>query len=284
MTPSISVVFIVLNEEKHLPSALRSVEQWAGEIVVVDMHSDDRTVEIAQQYGAKVFYHERIAAFDGARDYAVRCACGDWILMLDADELVPKCLSDKLMKTASNASAEIYLIPRANYFNGDLIRFAGWGAQQDQQMRFFKKGSLSLDATIHNFMHPRSGARLESLPYEDGAAIQHFSYTDISQFYEKLNRYTSVEAQQARERGEKPSLFKAIIHSLREFVARYIKKQGFRDGWRGLHLSLLYMIYRWTVYAKLRELYATGGHQKIVEKYQDVANAIIAEYGKIRQP
>jgi hypothetical protein len=70
---------------------------------------------------------------------------------------------------------------------------------------------------------------------------------------------------------------------LREFVSRYVKREGFRDGWRGFHLSLLYMIYRWTVYAKLQELRATGGRQKIAERHDARARIILGEYGKVNK-
>jgi glycosyltransferase involved in cell wall biosynthesis len=84
------VVINTLNEERRLPYALRSVQDWVDEIVVVDMHSDDKTVEIAEAFGARIFTHERVGYADPARAFAFARATGDWILILDADELVPR--------------------------------------------------------------------------------------------------------------------------------------------------------------------------------------------------
>ena len=86
----ISVVINTLNEERRLPYALRSVQDWVDEIVVVDTHSDDKTVEIAEEFGARIFTHERVGYADPARAFAFARATGDWILILDADELVPR--------------------------------------------------------------------------------------------------------------------------------------------------------------------------------------------------
>src|SRR5205809_791168 len=94
--PSISAIILTLNEEKRLPYALRSVTPWVDEIVVVDMQSDDRTVDIAREMGAKIYTHERVEFFESARALGLEKSSGDWILVLDADELIPAPLSHTL--------------------------------------------------------------------------------------------------------------------------------------------------------------------------------------------
>ena len=94
----ISVVINTLNEEKNLAYTLRSVQSWASEIIVVDMHSTDKTVEIAKTHGAKVFYHEPTGFVEPAQEFAVAQASHAWILLLDADEVVPKPLSERLLR------------------------------------------------------------------------------------------------------------------------------------------------------------------------------------------
>src|SRR5450759_1251360 len=95
MGTRISAVINTLNEERNLPFALRSVQDWVDEIVVVDMHSEDATRDIAKQYGARVFLHERLGYADPARAFALEQAVGDWILLIDADELIPAPLSER---------------------------------------------------------------------------------------------------------------------------------------------------------------------------------------------
>lgn len=278
MKPRISVVINTLNEEGNLPYALRSVYTWADEIIVVDMHSEDRTVEIAKEYGAKIYFHDRIAAFDGARIFAVSQATGEWIFLLDADEIIPQPLSLKLMKIAADDTADVVVISRLNYLLGAPLANTGWGPYQDRHPRFFRKDKIDLNPRIHAFMHPAQGARVLTLPHQEELLFHHFNYVDCAQFIEKLNRYTTVEAQQAFDRAEYVSYPKAILRTATEFANRYIRNRGYRDGWRGLYLSGFMAMYRWATYAKLQELCATGGKKEIIEEYHRAAEELIASY------
>ena len=103
----ISVVINTLNEEKNLPRVLASVKKLADEIVVVDMESNDKTREIARKAGARVFKHKRMGYVEPARNFAIGKAKSEWILILDADELVTETLAKKL-KGISNKSGYGY--------------------------------------------------------------------------------------------------------------------------------------------------------------------------------
>ena len=119
---------------------------------------------------------------------------------------------------------------------------------------------------------------MQTLPYHDNLALHHFNYVDSAHFLEKLNRYTTIEAQQAFERGEHASRTKAALHAVLEFANRYVRKQGWRDGWRGFYLSGFMAMYRWAIYAKLQELHATGGKNEIIERYHRAAEELAARY------
>ena len=144
MIPYISVVINTLNEERNLPYVLRSVRSWVDEIIVVDMHSEDRTVEIAREYKARVILFERMSCCEPARGFAVAQATGDWVLILDADEMVPKPLSQKLMHIASEDTADVVSIPWLNHLLGGTIGHMGWGPHQDRHPRFFKKHMIEV--------------------------------------------------------------------------------------------------------------------------------------------
>jgi len=279
----ISVVIITLNEEKNLPYALRSVRPWADEIIVVDMHSEDRTVEIAREFGAKVFLHERVGFVEPARAYAVTYATAEWILMLDGDEVLPALLSRYLKRIADDDRADIVMIPRLNYLLGAPLLHSGWGPEQDKHFRFFKRGMIEIPSKIHGNMNPVPGARVLQLAYQPGMAVVHFTYVDAWQFLERLNRYTAIEAQQASERGERASAWRALYWAIREFLSRYVLKQGYRDGWRGFYLSGLMAMYRWVTYAKLQELKSTGGRKATLDSYKHEAEQVIAGYGAGRE-
>ncbi|MCL5073580.1 MAG: glycosyltransferase family 2 protein [Actinobacteria bacterium] len=284
MKPFISVVINTFNEENNLLYTLLSVKSWVDEIVVVDMYSDDKTVEIALKNGAKVFFHERAGFVEPARSYSIAQSHGEWVLILDADELVSQPLSLKLLEIARNDTADVVTIPRLNYFIGEPLMHTGWGPEQDKHARFFKRGFMQNSERIHDAMKPLQEARISNLSYETGYAIVHFNYFNITHFIEKLNRYTTIESVQAFNRGERTNSFKSIILSIKEFLSRYIKRGGYRDGWRGFYLALIMVFYKISVSAKLKELEAVGDRNIIELLYRKEAQLIIDEYNKGPNP
>jgi glycosyltransferase involved in cell wall biosynthesis len=280
MAPTISVVINTFNEEKNLPFALGSVRSWVDEIVIVDMYSDDRTVEIARSFGAKVLFHERLGFADPARAFALEQASGDWILMLDADEMIPPPLSRALMKLAAGSDVDVVEVHRLNYFFGTPLMHSFSGPHQDRNPRFFRKGHIITTPAIHNFLHPSSGSRVFDLGYEPGLAIVHFAYADSHDFIEKLDRYTGIEARQAFERGERVKFWSVVLKAAKVLGGRYFITGGFRDGWRGLYVSLLYTFYRIVAIAKLYELTALGGREQIEARYRQEAEKVLKAYGE----
>lgn len=276
---SISVIINTFNEEKNIKNALDSVQSWADEIIVVDMFSDDQTATIAEEYGAKVFYHERVGYSEPARAFAVEKASHDWILILDADEMIPKPLSEKLFKIIRENQYDIVMIPRQNYLLGTNISHTGWGPEQDYQMRFFKKGKIEFKSTIHKYMTPDPNSKITRLSFEDKIAIIHFNYLNINHFVDKMNRYTSVEAKQLllAKTPRMPSS-KVIFLLIKEFIYRFFIKRGFKDGWRGFYLSGMMVFYRLLMYGKHREIYEGLDEQSIHTKYEMIAKKILQEY------
>lgn len=132
----ISVVINTLNEEDNLPRALASVKKFADEIVVVDMKSDDKTVDIAKKAGAKVYEYKRIGYVEPARNFAIGKATGKWILIIDADEQLPGSLVKELKKIVKNPSANYYRLPRKNLIFGKWVKHSRWWP--DYNIRFFQ--------------------------------------------------------------------------------------------------------------------------------------------------
>ncbi len=299
--PRISVIINTLNEEKNLPYALRSVAPWADEIVVVDMHSEDRTAAIAREYGAKVFLHERMGFADPARQFAFAQATGEWLLVLDADELIPAPLSERIQAIVREDQADVVMIPRVEYMLGAPLDYA-WGPQINKHPRFFKRGMMWPNAEIHHFVTPVPGARVLELPYVPGEAMIHFTYLDTASFLDKMNRYSTIEAQQsfARGKGKTPAwvirdmaLYPrllafyrkrgntplwALVYAFLAFANRYIKNRGYRDGWRGFYTSLFWGGYFLASYAKLTELEQVGSREEIAAHYGREAERILTGY------
>lgn len=278
MTPAISVVVNTLDAERHLAHALRSVASWAAEIVVVDMESTDRTVAIAGAHGARVVSHPRADCVEAARAFAVAQATGPWVLLLDADELVPIGLSRRLAALATANAVDVVRLPRVNYLLGAPLLHTGWNPVRDRHARFFRPGSVVLPTRIHEPIQAAAGARLLELPYVPGEALVHFNYTDVDDFVARLDRYTTVEADHAHARGERASAARGVGAALREWLVRYGRHGGWRDGWRGVHLALLMACYRVIVQAKLAARERLGSGADVAREYADEAERMLAEY------
>lgn len=231
----VSVVINTLNEEKNIERALKSA-QWADEVVVCDMHSEDKTVEIAKKYKAKVVYHKPTGYVEPARNFAIGKANGDWILILDADEEIPERLANRLRDIA-NATEQIdYVeVPRKNIIFHKWIQNSFWWP--DYNIRFFKKGAVEWLDKIHS--KPKItglGVKLEEI---EEYAIIHYNYNSLDQYLERLNRYTRQQAKELIEEGYKFNWTDLIAKPLSEFLSRYFANEGYKDGVHGLVLSLL---------------------------------------------
>lgn len=275
--PSISAVINTRNEEANIGNAIRSVRTWVNEVIVMDMESEDETVEIARSLGARVFGYPRVINFDAARVEAVKHVTGDWILLVDADEMIPLELSRRLRRAAQAHEADAYTVPRLNYFSGDVMQFAGWGAEQDRQLRFFRKGSVTLNDILHAHITANAGMRVVKLEYHPDACIVHFNYRDSSQFVAKLNQYTSLTAFQRRN-GNRARDRSIVAVPVFEFLKRYFHKSGYRAGWRGFYYSFMMAAYRMTQAVKVREMQLGLDNDGSAARYQEIAAGIIGNY------
>lgn len=231
----VSVVINTLNEEKNIERALRSVI-WADEVVVCDMHSDDKTVEIAKKYKAKIFTHERTDYVEPARNFAIGKASGDWILILDADEQILERLANRLGDIANGTEQIDYVeIPRKNIIFHKWIQNSFWWP--DYNIRFFKKNKVKWLDKIHSTPETKGlGIKLDAL---EALAIVHYNYSSLDEYLERLNRYTRQQAKELIEEGYKFSWTDLIAKPLSEFLSRYFANSGYKDGLHGLALCLL---------------------------------------------
>src|SRR5574344_294047 len=153
----ISVVINTLNAERLLETCLESVKD-ADEILICDMHSEDKTIEIAKNFGCKIVYHERTGIVEPARNWAMEQASGDWILVLDADELVTPQLWQYLREYANNPKKDYYAcwIPRHTAMDGKILN--SWF--QAGCKRFWRKGNCTYSDQIHQMPETHEGKDL----------------------------------------------------------------------------------------------------------------------------
>ena len=243
----ISVVLVVKNEEKNIEKCLSSVKDFADEIVVVDDGSIDKTVGIAKKFTDKIYHHESAGYVEPARNFAISKATGDWILILDADEELPSSLAKMLREIAEGDEFDFVKIPRKNMIFSKWIEHSGWWP--DYQIRFFKSGSVKWQNKIHSV--PETHGKEKILDSKEEGAILHYNYESVYQFIDKLNNYTTIQAQEFEGNFDKRNLFK---NPADEFVGRYFKDKGYEDGLHGLALSGLMSFYMLVVELKIWEI------------------------------
>lgn len=247
MKTTISAVIITRNEEKNISECIESLK-WADEIVVIDSMSTDKTVEIARKYTDRI-YKKEWEGYSKQKNYGILVSNSEWILNIDADELVTDMLRDEII-TRTSLKSEIcgYYIPRKNYFMGKWIKHGGW--YPNYQLRLFRKGSGEFkDVRVHE------GVTI--VGYTDYLAnpLIHHSYNNFDDFVERSNKYSTLAALDLFERNEKINIHHLVIKPLSRFLKMYLVHGGFIDGWRGFVLAVLYSYYVFIRTIKLWELH-----------------------------
>lgn len=268
----ITVVVNTFNEEKNLPRALSSIKDWAEEVVVCDMHSTDKTVEIAKKFRAKIFTYPQTGYVEPARNFVLRQASGKHILVLDADEEIPPTLAEKLKKITEEEKFDYVLIPRKNIIFGKWIQNSRWWP--DYVIRFFKKGKVTWSDKIHSVPEAR-GKELKLALNEENALI-HYNYTSISQYLERLNRYTTIQAQQLVAEGYSFNLADLVKRPTDEFLSRFFAGEGYKDGFHGLVLASLQALSEFIVYLKVWE--KEGFKEQDIQDFFKLSEKALKDY------
>ena len=237
---------ITYNEEKNLARSLESVE-WADEIVIVDSFSLDRTKEIAGKYTDRI-YDLKWPGYGPAKQFAIAKASGEWILSLDADEVLSEELQQEILQVIkSNQSVNGFYLCRISNFLGKWIKHGGW--YPDYVLRLFRKGRGHFtDSLVHEELILDGGSsKLKGL-------LLHYTNPDLEQYLTKLNRYTTLSAQELSQTGKRGSLLNILFRPPAIFLKMYFLKFGFLDGLPGFLLALFSSFHVLTKYAKLWHL------------------------------
>ncbi len=249
---TLSVVLITQNEERNLPRTLDSVmplvRDGKGEIIVVDSGSTDRTLEIAQSYGAKVFV-EAWKGFAAQKNSAMDKASMDWVLQLDADEaLEPELAAEMEVALNTNSGISGCWIPRKNFFLGRWIKHGGF--YPDPKLRLVRRGVGRFE---EYGAHPT--IKVNGPTGRLSHALLHNAYPTLRGYIDHMNSYSSMGAEIAVAEGHRRfSLANIVVRPLLTFIYNYFIRLGFLDGREGLLLHLYHSVYVSWKYAKAWEL------------------------------
>lgn len=245
----ISASIVCLNEDEELERCLRSLTGFADEVMVVDLGSKDESREIARNHGAVVYQHKFVPYVELVRNFAISKTKGDWVLILDPDEILTSTLKDKLQEIVKENKFDAVNIPRKNIFFGRWVTHTNWWP--DRHIRFFKKGKVEWSENIHSY--PKVKGKILDFPAKEQLAIVHYGYESVAQFIDRQNRYSQIESKERYKSSERFSWGKFFWWPTREFLVRFIKHQGYLDGFYGFTLTFLMMIYKIMVLVKLWE-------------------------------
>lgn len=242
----ISVIIHTLNADKFLGRVLDSVKDF-DEIIICDMYSDDQTIEIAKKYNCRIVYHDRVGIVEPARMYAASFASHNWILFVDADEIVTSDLKNFLYSAPKNyPQVSAIQIPRKNYFMGRFMKCA----YPDYIIRFFKKDKVTFSPIIHS--KPNVNGLIISIDQNrKELAFIHLANDSIKDTINKMNKYTDFELERRKKR--KYNLLSLIFEPQLRFLRFYIFKGGIRDGLPGFIWACMYAYYKFITIAKVKE-------------------------------
>lgn len=249
----LSVAIITFNEEKRLGATLESICDIASEIVVIDSFSQDKTVEIAKEYNAKVFQEQWKGFVEQKNSLTSKCS-HSFILYLDADEVISNELKQEIIKAVNSPYADGYYLHRKTHYLGKLLNFA-W--QKDERLRLVKKSAEPLwkGEIVHEELFINGKTSLLN------GYIIHYSYKDMKDHFAKTINYAYLSAKSYYKKGKKPSISKLIFSPFFSFFKLYILKRGFLDGIRGLIAGFSAYVYVFLKYAFLWEMYLNNKEQ-----------------------
>lgn len=245
---NISVVINTYNAELHLARVLESVQGF-DEVLVCDMDSTDTTLDIARQYGCRIvnFPKGEHRIVEPAREFAIHEARCEWVLVVDADELVPAALRDYLYEQITHVDCpDGIFIPRKNYFMGHFLH----SAYPDYILRFFRKEVCHWPLSIHS--SPQVSGTVCHIPRRcKNLAFEHLANDNVSKIISKNNIYSDYEV--VRRQHKKYGVGALFGRPLFRFLKSYVIKRGFLDGKPGLIYAMLNATYQFNIVAKLME-------------------------------
>ena len=248
MTPlPVTVIIAARDEGTEIAACIASVA-WAAEVIVVENDSKDDTVALARAAGATVLQHP-FRTIGAQRNAAIELASHSWILVVDADERGTPELARAIGETVLLSDGPVaWRAPRRNFFLGREIRHGGW--ERDRPVRLFRRNLRYDERPVHEHVIVSGAIGVLSAP------LLHTPYASLSEYFDKLHRYSRWWAEQHYARGRRASLIDLTLRPVGRFLTMFIVRRGFLDGGHGVVIAVLGAM---SVAAKYAQLWAMQG-------------------------
>ena len=249
----ISAVILTKDEQENIAACLGSLK-WCDEVIVLDDFSEDNTVKISRGRGVVVNRRRLADNFASQRNFALEKAKGEWVLFVDADEVITSSLAKEIVRRLKeNSSYSGFYLPRRSIFVGKELSFSDkpvwdWSIGPIYLLRLAKRNSGLWQGKVHEQWQVKGKIGKLKNP------LLHYSFPDITTALKKINQYSSIRAEELFEKGERTSFFQIIFYPKGKFLKNFFWHQGFRDGTRGLVFCFLMSLHSFLVRGKLWQL------------------------------
>ena len=250
MNNNLTVVILTKNEEKNIAAVVQNAKKVAAEVLIVDSGSTDKTVKLAEENGARVVYRAWDNDFSAQRNFALQHVNTEWVLYLDADEI----MNDELLVSVKSVVEQDkicqYSFKRKSVAFGQEFNYGV--LKPDYVPRLFKTKNVHWVNKVH-----------EKPVCDDGLKVlngyaRHYTYNSWEQWLAKFNQYTTIWAEDALKNKKKSTYLTAFLHAFFGFWQMLIMKKGICDGALGIILCFMHFFYTLTKYLKLIDLYRTN--------------------------
>lgn len=232
----ITTITLTYNEEEDIERCLKSLS-WADECIVMDSFSSDSTIEKARPYCSRVVQGE-LVDFSSIRNKAIKEAGNEWILMVDADEVIPDELADEITRAVENDDFAGYRINRINYMYNIKLNYD----QPDYQLKLFRRDKTFYRNKVHE--EPQVDGDVSTLAH----SLFHYSMKDLSDHTDKMNMYTDLASLEPKE-----NIIKSSIRPFYRLMQILLLQRSYRDGIVGIVMALNAFFYEFLLLFKVWE-------------------------------
>lgn len=228
----LSATILTFNEERRIEQCLKSIQDIADEIIVVDSGSTDATLDICKKYGCRISVRQ-LAGYGAQRQYATSLTTHPYVLAIDADEIIsPTLRQNLLLWKRTDPSHRGYAFSRLNFYCGYAVKNCGW--YPDIQTRIFDKRYANWNlSNVHERVIFRDSINPELIEGD----LLHYRCESPQQYDEKLNAQAKIQGNEIARSHENIGPFAPFFKGLESFFDIYITQKGFLDGSIGLAIA-----------------------------------------------